>query len=661
MQLRKIVGVLPVVMAVSLSGPAAAQQISAVKKLPQIVVSASRVPIPSNEVGSAVTVIEADELERRQIRTVSDALRDVPGVAVSQSGPTGSLTNIRIRGAESNQTLVLIDGIEVSDLSADSSFDFGNLRNAEIDRIEVLRGPQSALYGSDAIGGVVNIVTKRPDYNDGASAKAEVQYGPYQTLEHLYRLSYGGERAYITSTLNQLWTDGISIADDDNGNTESDGYENTTVTLKLGVTPFDFLEIELNGLFIKTHLDTDGGTGAAAPDGAPLDSMRSQDMWQRFGQARIQATFFDGHWENIARASYGNTERTLNDPTNIEPLDADSKKTKFDYQSNFFVSTPALAGAEHSLTLLVERETEEQVITSPHIPSPPPIVKVINYGYAAEYRLSLMDSLFLSGSARYDDNAQLFKDNHTFRGTAAYLFDRTHTRLHGSYGQGVKNPTLTELFGVFSLAFGKFIGNPSLMAEQSEGWDAGIEQSFFDDRLTVDVTWFTNYITDLITTVAVSPGVSMADNLLGITEIHGVELTVSAEPVSGLEIGITYTYTNGQDPKGVNLLRRPMHIGSLNANYTHELFGHPANFNASIRYHGEQSDIAFEPFPTFAMRPITLDDYVLFGLAGTVEIHDGFEFFVRGENLLDQDHEDVFGAGSQGISGSVGLRVELGK
>lgn len=641
---RALLAPLAVLTAIVLPGPVLAQ--GTITVLPKLVVSASRVPLPADEVGSSVTVITGEQLEERQISTLSDILRDVPGVAVSRTGPVGSLTQIRIRGAEANQTLVLIDGMDLSNPATDSSFDFGNMMNSNIQSIEILRGPQSALYGSDAIGGVINIVTRRPEPGEGYSATAEVQGGSFDTIQHAYRLAYGGERFYADASFSQLWTDGVSAADADQGNGERDGYENTTARVRLGVTPLDFLQIDLIGLLINSDNDLDFGLAAS---GRPLDTLDTQETHQRFGQAQVTATFLDGMWEHIARVNYAEIETFFNDPTSVFTGDFDGEKFKIDYQTNIFASTPDLAGAEHILSLFAEREEERQFVA---VPGAVPMAEIVNYSYAAEYRLALQGALFLSGGVRYDDSDSLFDNELTHRFTAAYLFDQTDTRLHGSYGTAAKNPTLIELFGFFP----GLVANPALQTEHGEGWDVGVEQSFFDGRLVVDVTWFTNYIEDLITTVFFPTTTSV--NLVGTSKIHGLELTGTAEPIPGLRLDAAYTYMETEAPGGTRLVRRPEHVASFTANYAFDIMSLPANVNLNLRYHGNQTDTAFPPFPT-PSRTEVLHDYVLLNFAASLEPRDGIEIFARGENLLDQSYNDVYGFGTPGIAGYVGLRVNL--
>ena len=609
---------------------------------PEVVVSASRVPVATEQVGSAVTVITAEELEQRQVRIVSDVLRDVPGVAVSRTGPTGAFTQVRIRGAEGNQTLVIIDGIEVNNPAGGSEFDFANLLNSDLARIEVLRGPQSALYGSDAIGGVVNVLSQRPE--DGFSFLGRGEGGSFNTGSGLVSAGYGGEDFYGSATIDHFTTGGISAADERNGNTEEDGYENTTMRLKGGVLLFeDMLELEAVGYRVDSTRD---GDASALIFGA-VDSDDTSDTLQHFGLASAKLQLFDGAWEHIARASFVHADTDFFDGNDNQTFSSNGEKDKFDYQTNLFFSTPQFADAEHTLTFLAEREREDQRSGGASFNN----VEIVNYGYAGEYRLGLWDRLFLSGGLRYDDNDDLIDNETTYRATAAYLHRETGTRLHGSVGRGVKNPTLFELFGFTA----NFTGNPNLEPEKSFGWDVGVEQSFWDDRVLIDVTYFNNEIEDLITGSG-----NTAINLEGENEIQGVEVSAAAEPIQGLRFDIAYTFTDAEDDNGDDLTRRPKHVASFNANYAFDLYNRPANLNFGVRFSGKQDDTVLLGFGPGQTRTETLDSFTLVNIGASYEITDGISLFARGENLLDDNYQEVVGFGTPGIAGYAGVRIKLG-
>ncbi|MDF2368040.1 TonB-dependent siderophore receptor [Sneathiella sp.] len=611
--------------------------------MPEIVVSASRTPLPSKEIGSAVTVITAEELEQRQVRVVSDVLRDVPGVSVNRAGPVGSQTQIRIRGAEGNQTLVLIDGIEVNNPASGSEFNFANMLNAGIERIEVLRGPQSAIYGSDAIGGVVDIITQDPEPGFTVSSRGEL--GSFSTKDGQIDMGYGSDRVNISGTVERYITHGISVADENNGNTERDGYNNTTGRLKIGIKPLENLDLKAVGMIVDSDLEGD----ASAVVVNAIDSEDTSQSLQRYGLTSAKLTLADGAWDQLIKASYMDDKTDYLDGSGATTYTSKGKRITYGYQSDYYFSTPDFANADHTVTFAAERDEEEQYTNSGF--SGPNTVNIVNYGYSTEYRAGLWDNLFLSGALRYDDNDDLFENQTTYRSTAAYLFDETATRLHGSFGRAVKNPTLFELFG----STPGFTGNPNLKPEEGLGWDAGVEQAFLDDKLILDMTYFNNRIKNLI-----QGGGNTAVNLPGTSRIQGVEFTASTEPFENIRFDASYTYTNGKDATGTALVRRPKHIASLVGNYSFDVMEKPANVNLSLQYNGKQNDIVYDSYFPVATRMVELDSYTLVNLAASYEFAKGAEVYLRGENLLNEDYQEVYGYGSPGISFFAGLHIKFG-
>ena len=612
-----------------------------VQELPETVVSASRVPLPVEAVGSAVTVITAEDLERRQVRLVSDVLRDVPGLAVSRSGGPGTLTQIRIRGAEANQTLVVIDGIEVNNPAGGSEFDFANLLASDIERIEVLRGPQSALYGSDAIGGVINIVTKGGP-GRGVEIGGSAEYGSYNTSQ----VSASGragldDKVRLSLNVTQLNSTGISAADEKNGNDENDGFKNRSINAKLNLKPFDFLEFDLTGRSVDATVELDnfvGGIGA-------VDANRQTETEQTYGKAGAKLILFDGLWEHLGSVAYSREfDETFANET--ESNESDGRKKTFVYQTNLFFETPEIARAAHSATFAVERENESVESSSAFSDIDRDLQTT---SYVGEYRLDLFDRVFLSGSVRRDDNDRLFDDTTTFRTTAAYLHEETGSRLHGSYGTGVKNPTVFELFGFAA----NFAGNPDLKPEESRGWDVGLEQSVLDGRVIADVTYFRNRIDDLILGAG-----NTAINLDGTTKIEGVEVTAQAEVLPGLDLIGSYTFTRTRGADGNDLVRRAKHIASANLDYAFDLFERPGNVSLGVDFNGDQKDFAFDA--AFNRSIVTLDRFTLVNAALDYEVYPGVKLFARGENLLDEDYQEVLSFGTPGLAVYAGLSVKLG-
>ena len=590
--------------------PAAGEQI---EQLPEIVVSASRVPLEAKAVGSAVTVITAEEIERKQARVVSDLMREVPGIAVHRSGPPGTQTAVRIRGGEAGHTLVIIDGVKVNDpADGNATYNFGHLLASDVERIEVLRGPQSGLYGSDAIGGMINIVTRKG--RGPATASLSVEGGSFGTANIMTGFRGAGEGYHFAMSAGGYRTSGISIAP----GTEKDGYRNQTYNARFGLELVEDLELELSGRYVRTNLESDGQSsfGGATPDDGD-----ETDGDQRSGRTRLKYSLFDGAWSHAAGASTVRMKRNFFDDSAGSHNRFDGRRLRVDYETSVFFETSYGVDATHAVTFLTEREKNAHVTggTRPNFTS---------QGYSGEYQVGLADRLFLSGGVRRDENER-FEDTSTLRLTAAYLHAETGTRLHGSYGTGVKNPTLSHLFQ----RFGRIGPNLDVQPEKSKGWDVGVEQALLEGRLSTDLTYFDSRPTDLIYWNDASTADyndDFYDNLEGTSRIRGVEFSIKAKPVEGMNLSAQYTYTDAKDAQGRPLRRRAKHIASANSGY--DLLDGRAAIDLGIDYNGKQVDQYDRP---------KVPSYVLVNLAGKYRVTKAIELFGRIENLFDKDYYEL--------------------
>lgn len=603
--------------------------------LPETVVSASRIETPLSTVGSAITVIDRQQLDQRQTRVISDVLREVPGLAVNRSGGIGGFTQLRIRGAEANQTLVLIDGIEVNDPGLGTEFDFAHLLAEDVERIEVLRGAQSALWGSDAVGGVVNIITRKG--KGPPKLRLGTELGMRETSQVSGAVSGGGEQYHYALSVNRFRTDGISAADERNGNREEDSFKNSGGTLRAGLSPTEFLTFDLAGRIEKARGETDG---FATVVGLTDDSSRYV-YTRRYGRAQATLKLFEGMWEHRLGAAITDTDNSSYDGTGALATN-DGRKKKLDYQTTVFVDTPDFARASHALTFAAEREREsiDSVSSFSSVQR-----AVLNHGYVGEYRVTLFDNLTLSGALRFDDN-DIFEDATTYRLTASYLMPDWGTRFKASHGTGVKNPTLFELFGFTST----FSGNPNLSPEKSRSFDAGIEQKLLDGKLVADVTGFANRIDDLIQGFG-----STAVNVRGTAEIDGIETSLRWQALDWLRLGAGYTYMDPEDANGNWLLRRPKHIASVNA--TASFADGRGSVFIGAKYNGPSKDVVFDA--VFNSTRVKLDGYWVVDAAVSYAINEHVELFGRLENLFDERYQEVFGYGSVGFGVFGGLRLRI--
>ncbi len=620
---------------IAVAAPASAQD--AAVALQGLVVTANRMETPADQVGSAVTVITGEEMERRQIRFVADALRSVPGVAVTRGGSVGSLTEVRIRGAEANQTLVLIDGIEVNDPASGSQYDFANLLSADVERVEILRGPQGVLYGSDAVGGVVNVVTRRAGGKLSANASAEG--GSFGTVtgngsvagsavDNRLRWSLGG--AGFRNT-------GISTASEHRGNSENDSYENATGFANLSGDLLENLELSLVGRVTDSERQGDayfGGIGA-------VDAHEDSKTLQRFGRSDLRLRLLDDKWLHRIGVAIADT-RTDYDSDGRRTSSFDGTRTAIDYQTDLSFDTQAVAAAAHTLTLGLQREQDEADSRSDFSTFDEDVTTQSVFGL---YQLALSERLFLTGGLRYDDNDH-FEDATTYRFTAAYLFSETGTKIRGSAGSGVKNPTLFELYGYTPT----FVPNPDLKPEKSHGWDVGLDQRLLDDRLRLGATLFFQRIDDFIAFTGNS-----VDNVDGESKIHGLELEAGFDITPSLTLTASYTYTGAEDADGDELVRRPKNQGSLDLDY--RFLDDRARLNASLLYVGGRDDFFYDAF--YNQERVGLDSYTLVNIGGSYRLMDNIEIFGRVENVFDDNYEEVYTYGTPGRAGFAGLRIRL--
>lgn len=614
---------------------------AAVVALPEISVTANLAPTARDKVGSAITVITGADLRQQKIRFVTDALRQVPGLAVNRTGPAGQLTQVRIRGSEGNQTKVFIDGIPVNDPAFGSEFDFSSLLADDIERIEVLRGPQSALYGSDAVGGVINIITRTGQ--PGTQVSARLEGGSFGTVNGSASVSGANEHANFIASAMGFKTDGISAASSDLGNTEKDGYRNGTVFAKGTVSPNELVDVTgvVRYTGTKADLDSEAFLPAYGHTG-PVDALQDSVGEDLYGRLQARLSLFERRWQQTAGITYTDQKTKYRDldPTTVTSI-YQGKKRRLDYQSTFFFETLEIADAEHVLTVAVQDEEDTVTSDSAYASFDRSIHST---GLVGEYQLEVFDALTLTGSVRQDFN-ELFEDATTARATAAYRIDRTGTKLRGSFGTGVKNPTMFELYGYTNT----YRGNPDLKPEQATGWDVGVDQELFGGTAVADVTYFNQRISDLITGSG-----QTSINMPGTSEIDGVEVGLTVTPIDPLTVRASYTYTDGRDSTGAELVRRPRNVASLDINY--RFLDGRANVNLGIDYNGAQTDWVYNASYT-QKTVIDLDAYTLVNLAASYDINPHTQIYGRVDNLLDEDYYEVWGYGTEGIAAYAGVKL----
>lgn len=615
-----------------------------------IIVYGGRTPIAADSYGRANSVVTAEDIERRQITEVSEVLRVLPGVSVSRSGGPGGVTEVRIRGAESNHVLVLIDGIEVSQTQT-GLYDFAGLLTADIDRIEVLRGPQSALYGSNATSGVISITTKRGERNNFSAGAALEGGSNGSSLAQAY-IRGGGEGFDFTFSAALLNDNGYDISDQVGG--ESDENRNFTFNSAVNISVTDELTIGGTVRFTDRRSEFDDfNFGAADSAGLVTDADNYSEQRDIFAAITGELETFGGRVLHKARLDYTNVEFT-NFTASVPDSENVSDRLKASYQATFALGSARVDAAAHTLTLATEWEREGFKNTDPTLvfdPSQLARQQRDLFGFAGEYRGSFFEALDIQLGLRYDINDD-FDNALTYSAGVSYLVDQTGTRFHGSVGTGVTNPTFAEQFGFIPATFQ---GNPDLQPEENFSWDIGVEQTFWRDRAVIDVTYFRDRLKNEIVTLFPAPTfIATPANQTGISRREGVEVTASVEPVDGLILGGGYTWLNASDPNGQIEVRRPRHEGSINVAYT--FLGGDAVVAADGRFVIGNFDTDFTD-PSFGTARTRLDDYFLLDIAGAYRLNEMVQLTVRVENATNAEYEELDGFATQGITGYGGIRL----
>lgn len=626
----------------SIPSPAPVAQVA---ELPELVVSASLFPLDATRVGSAVTVLHGDRLRQDNVPTVAQALRTVPGLAVNHSGTRGSLTEVRMRGAESNHLLVLIDGIEVNAL-ANLAFDFADMPIDDIERIEVIRGPQSGIYGSNAHAGVISIITRSGKGLAKPRLNARLEGGMLDTASGGINLRSAVGPVYGSFTASGYRSGGYNIS---HFGSERDGSRAFVGTGKFGIDVSDALNVEAVVRYANRSADGDPQdfTGGSPTYGLLLDGDQRTD--HEGLAARVGATLrlFDGRWvQNINAKHFDETLTAFSNGVQTSSLGG-TRRT-FDYKSTTFFDTNFAGDERHIVSLLADHRRENY---SASFLGGTAFEKK-RVGLAGEYVLDLPTDTTLSGALRHDWN-EPFENATTWRLSLSQRFPATASRLHASIGKGITDPDHTEILG-FPAFF--ILPNPNLKPESSVGWDIGLEQAFWNGLLVTDVTYFSADFKDKIEPTFIGFN-TLYVNSPGTSHRRGVEVAATLNPTDRLSFAATYTYTHARNSMGVPELRRPPHSGSVQAT----LLSGDRRGRATIgaTYNGSRRDIRFNDFPTpnsFVVLPAS----TVFWANLSYEVTPHTSVFVRAENLFNRRYEEIFSYRAQPIAVFAGLRAKLG-
>jgi vitamin B12 transporter len=619
-----------------------------------VVVSATRTPTPVLQTGESVSVISGAELQTLQTVALSDALALTPALAVNRNGEIGQLTTISIRGAESGQTLVLIDGVRINDPSGtDEGAILGDLMVNNIDRVEVLRGSQSTLYGSDAIGGVIDVLTKRGGEDQ---LRASAEGGSFDT----YRINaaFNGSDSGVEygAAVNYFHTNGISAADSRAGNPETDGYGNFGVTGNLRVPVSENVSIDLRGYYTRARADFDDGAASFLPPYPPADSAAYYTNSLLVGYAGVNIDLFDNMFHNRFAVMGTKSHRAFFDSafdTIHENALNKGDALRFEYQGTVDLSKDE--------RLSFGAETQRIGFTGDYFSSFA-FFDSFNKGhsrttaYYAQMQSRLFDALTLTGGVRLTDDEEF--GHHTSLKLAAAWRATDTTVLHANYGDGFKAPSLYESFSQYS--------NPdsNLRPEVARGWEAGVDQFALDGRVQAALTYFerrTSNLIDFQSCYVISPPEPECTERaatggyyynVGRTRSEGVEAQIAASITGTLKLSANYTdMTSTNLLTGQALQRRP-HIqanGIINWTPVRDW-----SLGASVSYVGnriDQYDTSVSP-----AAPFRNGSYTLTNLFGEYDFGK-WALYGRVENLFDVHYQPELGYGAPGRAFYVGIRA----
>jgi len=608
-------------------------------EIQEVLVSASLIPIAASKSASAITVIDSEQLKNRAALSVSDLLRDVPGLAVSRSGVQGSLTQVRVRGAEANHLLVLIDGVEVNDPSRDDALNWGTLTTSDIERIEVIRGPQSAMRGSDAMAGVVNIITRTA--NEPFSLNAFAEVGSFATKNVGFNLGHKADKYDLSLGVSDVESDGDNIIAN-TGTNDDDGYQNTSINFKAGLDVSDGLRLTLSVAQNEgmNEYDDEYATKIGEVGHSAFNDRLHSDFDRLSSRLNAQYVSADGKWNHkvsMSESRFDNSDFKYSD----EGVVVANGTTESNKQNSQYVGSRLWAASVQQLSLLLEQEKEEYKQAGGWA-SGNDANKFVDRNtdsIALEYRVDPTNNVTLAVGARHDNN-DVFDDANTWKFEGIYRLDDS-TRLRGSVGTAIKNPTFGELYGIY----GSFQSNPDLIPEKSQSWEFGIDKELLDERLELKATYFNAELEDEITTVYDLNWVASPENIQGISKQKGLELASSWLVNDVFVLDASFTYSDSTQ-EGVDEIRRAKNIGSVNL-----LWRSTGDFtvNVNAQYNGEQTDINSK----------TLDAFTLVNVNANWTATDKLNVYLRLDNLFDESYQEVFGYQTLGFGASLGVRFSL--
>lgn len=594
--------------------------------LPDMVVTPTGQEVASARIGHSVSVVTAEDINAHGWRTLPEALRAIPGLHISQSGAPGSTVGMVIRGSRSSQVLVLVDGVRLNDPSNPTrEAEIATLDLNHVERIEVLRGPQSGLYGSDALAGVVNIVTRRAE-EEGLTASGSIEAGSYRTWRTAATLHSGTDRVSAAASVAFTKSDGFSSANKRfPGNEEDDGMESLNLSASVGLQATDslYLEGRLQAILSEVEYDNGGGPFADA------DNLAKNEHILTGLRARIGKK--DATWQQTIDMNLSYFDREFRDDWGRISYQGDMMDAEWRHDVRI--------GKHHRVSAGVNARDERAKTDD--------LQRVSAYNIAVFLQdHATYGNADLVTGLRYDQHEE-FGGELTWRAAPSYLINKTGTRFRGSVGTGFKAPSLYQLYAP-DVGWGA-MGNPDLDPETSLAWDLGFEQSLLKNRLAAGVTYFASRVKDQIEFVNGYENVSQVD-------AKGVEVFMRWQPIDILRLTASYTRTEAEDrDSGEDLIRIPKDRATLLADVqiTPRL-----QWGTSLLYKGAFDDRYYDS-SLFSVVDARVDSSIVVNMSAHMTLNERVTVFGRIDNLFDEEYEEIYGYGTAGRSGYAGIRVSL--
>ena len=573
-------------------------------------------------VGSSVTVIQGDEIRAMGSPTLVEVLRRVGGLNIVQAGGPGRASSVFLRGANSEHTKFLLDGIPLNDPgNATRSYDLSAFQADNIERIEIVRGPQSLVYGSDALGGVVNIITKRGD--GPAQARLHVSGGSFGTVSELLAVQGGDERVYYSVSASHFHNEGISVVSPRFGGLERDGHESLTFATRVGWTPSERVAFDYVFRLLSATTEID--------DYLVDNLTRTNHRNQLFQRIQMQSFWFEGEIEQKVGFSLSDFGLSDSDPGFFGTPEFLGQSRQVDWQSKLQLTE------FNRLTVGFDYLQEESSST---------VLTPQRQNLAGCY---LQDAWDWGGvatttvGARWDESS-VAGGAQTYRVTQSWQLNPQGRVLHATLGTGFRVPAIAQRFG--------FYGNPGLLPERSRGWDVGLRQPLLDEQITLDATYFRNDFQDLIVFDASlgGPAGFGALNNVGQARTSGIELVANLLVTDATDMTVHYTHLNTiNEITQTRLLRRP--DNRVGFGIHHRCRDDRTRLNLDFQYVGTRLDYDDQFSVT------SLENYILVNLSSTYQWSPQCELSARAENLFNEQYEEVFGFGTPGIGGFVGVQL----